>query len=139
MSQDTRSALLSAPFHDAPAIVGGYPMRPLSLASYDVLLRTGNPLVSGAAPAENTPEFTGALLGFVYAHCAPWPDVVRSSFDAQAFREDALIFCGDMDPADFAHAFRQIEAQGKQLGAAQVTPAAGGREKKHRPAMNPAS
>ena len=30
-------------------------------------------------------------MGFVYAHCAPWPEVVRASFDGQAFRESALI------------------------------------------------
>ena len=136
METNPRTDLLSAPFHDAECIIGGHRLRPLSLASYDVLLRTGNPLVSGEAPAENTPEFTGALLGFVYAHCAPWPDVVRSSFGAQAFREDALIFCGAMTPADFAAAFAQIEAQGKQLGAAQVTPASGKHEKKPRPATS---
>ncbi|MCX6877844.1 MAG: hypothetical protein NTW21_29135 [Verrucomicrobia bacterium] len=31
-------------------IVGGHAMRSLSLASYDVLLRTGNPLVKGEMP-----------------------------------------------------------------------------------------
>ena len=66
---------------------------PLFRASYDVLLRTGNPLVRGESPAEGTPEFSGALMGFVYAHCAPWPEVVRASFSDQAFREAALIFC----------------------------------------------
>lgn len=100
-------------------------MRPLSLASYDVMLRTGNPLVNGDLPAEGTPEFTAALMGFVYAHCAPWPEVVRASFDEQAFREAALIFCGGLTPADFQTAFKRLEEQIRELEAAQVEPVSG--------------
>ena len=114
-------------------------MRPLSLASYDVMLRTGNPLVKGEAPEEGTPEFTGALMGFVYAHCAPWPEVVRASFNDQAFREAALIFCGALAPADFQTAFKRLEDQSRQLEAAQVeaVPEQGG--KKPLPPTSPVS
>ena len=114
-------------------------MRPLSLASYDVLLRTGNPLVKGEMPAEGTPEFTSAIMGFVYAHCAPWPEVVRASFNDQGFREAALIFCGGLAPADFQVAFRRLEEQSRELEAAQVEPATGAGGKKPRRATNPAS
>ena len=139
MNDTDRQSHLSAAFHDIETIVGGHAMRPLSLASYDVLLRTGNPLVKGETPAEGTPEFTGALMGFVYAHCAPWPEVVRSSFNDQAFREAALIFCGGLTPADFQTAFKRLEEQSRELEAAQVDPVAGIGGKKPRPATSPAS
>ncbi len=102
MNDTDRQKLLSAAFHEVETIVGGHAMRPLSLASYDVLLRTGNPLVKGEMPEEGTPEFTSAIMGFVFAHCAPWPEVVRASFDEQAFRESALIFCGGLGPGRFS-------------------------------------
>ena len=139
MDDNTRQGLLSAAFNEVETIVGGHSMRPLSLASYDVLLRTGNPLVKGEMPEEGTPEFTGALMGFVYAHCAPWPEVVRASFDGQAFREAALIFCGGLAPADFQTAFKRLEDQSRQLEAAQVeaVPEPGG--KKPLPPTSPAS
>ena len=139
MDDNTRQGLLSAAFHQVETIVGGHAMRPLSLASYDVLLRTGNPLVKGEMPSEGTPEFTGALMGFVYAHCAPWPEVVRASFDGQGFREAALIFCGGLAPADFQTAFKRLEDQSRQLEAAQVeaVPEPGG--KKPLPPTSPAS
>ena len=136
---DPRQNLLSAAFHEVETIVGGHAMRPLSLASYDVLLRTGNPLVRGEMPAEGTPDFTSALMGFVFAHCAPWPEVVRASFNDQAFREATLIFCGSLTPADFQAAFQRLEAQSQQLEAAQVEPVSGLPEKKPLPATNPAS
>jgi hypothetical protein len=136
---DPRQNLLSAAFHEVETIVGGHAMRPLSLASYDVLLRTGNPLVKGEMPAEGTPDFTSALMGFVFTHCAPWPEVVRASFNDQAFREATLIFCGSLTPADFQAAFQRLEAQSQQLEAAQVEPVSGLPEKKHQPATNPAS
>ena len=106
-------------------------MRPLSLASSDVLLRTCNPPVRGESPAEGTPEFTGALMGFVYTHCAPWPEVVRASFSDQAFREAALIFCGQLTPADFQTAFGRMEEQGRELEAAQAEPVSGRPGKMH--------
>jgi hypothetical protein len=139
MNDTDRQSNLSAAFHDIETIVGGHAMRPLSLASYDVLLRTGNPLVKGETPAEGTPEFTGALMGFVYAHCAPWPEVVRASFNDQAFREAALIFCGGLTPADFQTAFKRLEEQSRELEAAQVDPVAGIGGKKPRPATSPVS
>jgi len=125
MKDTERQNLLSAAFHEVETIVGGHVMRPLSLASYDVLLRTGNPLVTGESPTEGTPEFTGALMGFVYTHCAPWPEVVRASFSDQAFREAALIFCGVLTPSDFQTAFRRMEEQSRELEAAQVEPVSG--------------
>ena len=136
MNTQDRPSLLSAAFHDVETIVAGHPMRPLSLASYDVLLRTNNPLVKGEAPDEGTIEFTGALMGMVYVHCAPWPEVVRASFDPQAFREAALIFCGSLTPADFQTAFHRFEAQSRQLEAAQVDPLPVPGEKKPHPATN---
>ena len=125
MKGTDRQNLLSAAFHEVETIVGGHVMRPLSLASSDVLLRTCNPPVRGESPAEGTPEFTGALMGFVYTHCAPWPEVVRASFSDQAFREAALIFCGQLTPADFQTAFRRMEEQSRELEAAQVEPVSG--------------
>lgn len=139
MEDPDRQKLLSAAFHDVETIIGEHSMRPLSLASYDVLLRTGNPLVKGEMPEEGTPEFTSALMGFVFAHCAPWPDVVRASFDDQRFREETLIFCGDLTPADFQTAFKRLEEQSKQLEAAQVEPASELGGKKPSPATSPAS
>ena len=47
-----RQRLLSTAFHDVETIVGGHAMRPLSLASYDVLLRTANPVVEGKIPMD---------------------------------------------------------------------------------------
>ena len=139
MEDDTRNQQLSAAFHDVETIVGGHAMRPLSLASYDVLLRSGNPLVKGEMPAEGTPEFTSALMAFVFAHCAPWPEVVRASFDARAFQEATLIFCGALTPADFQTAFQRLEDQSRQLEAAQVEPLGGVPGKKPLPATNPDS
>ena len=139
MNDTDRQQHLSAAFHDVEVIVGGHAMRPLSLASYDVLLRTGNPLVKGETPAEGTPEFTSAIMGFVYTHCAPWPEVVRASFNDQAFREAALIFCGGLTPGDFQTAFKRLEEQSRELEAAQVDPVAGIGGKKPRPATSPVS
>jgi hypothetical protein len=136
MKDTERQNLLSAAFHEVETIVGGHVMRPLSLASYDVLLRTGNPLVRGESPVEGTPEFTGAIMGFVYTHCAPWPEVVRASFSDQAFREAALIFCGGLTPADFQTAFRRMEEQSRELEAAQVEPVSGRPGKMPVPATN---
>ena len=139
MDDPQRQDQLSAAFHEVETIIGGHAMRPLSLASYDVLLRTGNPLVKGETPDDGTPEFTAAVMGFVFAHCAPWPEVVRASFDAQAFRESALIFCGSLTPADFQTAFQRLEEQSKQLEAAQVDPVSGVGGKKPQPATSPDS
>jgi hypothetical protein len=139
MNDTDRQQHLSAAFHDVEVIVGGHAMRQLSLASYDVLLRTGNPLVKGETPAEGTPEFTSAIMGFVYTHCAPWPEVVRASFNDQAFREAALIFCGGLTPGDFQTAFKRLEEQSRELEAAQVDPVAGIGGKKPRHATSPVS
>jgi hypothetical protein len=139
MNDTDRQKLLSTAFHDVETVVGGHAMRPLSLASYDVLLRTGNPLVKGEMPKDGTPEFTSAIMGFVFTHCAPWPEVVRASFDDQLFRESALIFCGGLTPADFQTAFRRLEEQSRELEAAQVEPMGGIGGKKPRRATNPVS
>ncbi len=139
MNDTDRQQHLSAAFHDVEVIVGGHAMRQLSLASYDVLLRTGNPLVNGEIPKDGTPEFTSAIMGFVYTHCAPWPEVVRASFNDQAFREAALIFCGGLTPGDFQTAFKRLEEQSRELEAAQVDPVAGIGGKKPRRATNQAS
>ena len=138
MNDPDRQKHLSSAFHEVETIIGGHSMRPLSLASYDVLLRTGNPLVKGEMPEEGTPAFTAALRGFVYSHCAPWPDVVRASFDLQRFREETLIFCGGLTPADFQTAFKRLEEQSKELEAAQVEPVSG-IGKKPLPATSPDS
>jgi hypothetical protein len=114
-------------------------MRPLSRASYDVLLRTGNPLVKGEMPKDGTPEFTASIMGFVYAHCAPGPEVVRASFNDQGFREAALIFCGGLTPEDFQTAFQRLEAQSRELEVPQVDPVSRIGGKKPQPATNPAS
>ena len=114
-------------------------MRPLSLASYDVLLRTGNPLVKGEMPKDGTPEFTAAIMGFVYSHCASWPEVVRASFHDQGFRESALIFCGGLTPGDFQTAFKRLEVQSRELEAAQVETMGDLGGKKPRPATSPVS
>jgi hypothetical protein len=135
---DDREKLLSAAHHEIETIIGGHAMRALSLASYDVLLRTGNPLVKGEMPEEGTPAFSSALMGFVYVHCAPWPEVVRASFDEQRFREETLIFCGGLTPADFQTAFKRLEEQSKELEAAQVDPVSG-TGKKPLPATSPVS
>ena len=139
MNDTDRQQHLSAAFHDVEVIVGGHAMRPLSLASYDVLLRTGNPLVKGETPAEGTPEFTSAIMGFVYTHCAPWPEVVRASFNDHGFRESALIFCGGLTPADFQTAFKRLEEQSRELEAAQVETMGDIGGKKPLPATNPVS
>lgn len=127
MNDINRQTHLSTAFHEVETIVAGHAMRPLSLASYDVLLRTGNPLINGEKPEERgemlkdgTPEFTSAIMGFVFTHCAPWPEVVRASFNDQGFRESALIFCGSLTPADFQTAFKRLEEQSRELEAAQV-------------------
>ena len=139
MEDHNRQKLLSAAFHDVETIVGGHAMRPLSLASYDVLLRTGNPLMKGEIPKDGTPEFTSAIMGFVFTHCAPWPDVVRASFHDQGFREAALIFCGGLTPADFQIAFKRLEEQSRELEAAQVEPMGDLGGKKPLPATNQVS
>jgi hypothetical protein len=139
MDDTDRQKLLSAAFHHVETIVGGHAMRPLSLASYDVLLRTGNPLVKGEMPAEGTLEFTSSIMGFVFAHCAPWAEVVRASFNDQGFREAALIFCGGLTPADFQTAFKRLEEQSRELEAAQVDPVSGQPGKKPLPATSPGS
>ena len=139
MDDPERQEQLSSAFHEVETIIAGHRMRPLSLASYDVLLRTGNPLVKGKMPEDGTPEFTAALMGFVFVHCAQWPDVVRASFDEQRFREESLIFCGDLTPADFQTAFQRLEEQSKELEAAQVEPVSGVGGKKPHPATSPDS
>ena len=139
MDDTTRQHHLSAAFHEVETIVGSHAMRPLDLASYDVLLRTGNLLVKGEMPKDGTPEFTAAIMGFVYAHCAPWPEVVRASFNDQGFREAALIFCGGLTPADFQVAFKRLEEQSRDLEAAQVEAMPGMDEITPLPATNPTS
>jgi len=139
MNDNQRETLLSSAFHSKETIVGAHVMRPISLASYDVLLRTGNPIMSGQMPKDGTPEFTSAILGFVFAHCGPWPEVVRASFDEQAYREAALIFCGDLTPDDFKTALSELERQGRQIEAAQTEAVSGIGAKKPRRATNPVS
>ena len=78
-------------------------------------------------------------MGFVFTHCAPWPEVVRASFDDQTFRESALIFCGGLTPDDFKTAFKRLEEQSKELEAAQVETMGGIGAKKPRRATNRAS
>jgi hypothetical protein len=139
MNDTDRQNRLSTAFHEVETIVAGYAMRPLSLASYDVLLRTGNPLVKGETPAEGTPEFTSSIMAFVYTHCANWPEVVRASFNEQTFRESTLIFCGALTPADFQTAFQRLEEQSRELEAAQVETMGDIGGKKPLPATNQAS
>lgn len=139
MNDTDRQTHLSTAFHEVETIIAGHAMRPLSLASYDVLLRTGNPLVKGEMPTDGTPEFTSAIMGFVFTHCAPWPEVVRASFNEQTFRESALIFCGSLTPADFQTAFKRLEEQSRELEAAQVDTMGDIGGKKLHPPMNPAS
>ena len=146
MNDTDREKLLSSAFHDVETIVGGHAMRPLSLATYDVMLRTGNPLMGRSEKAEDapvladgTPEFTSAIIGFVFIHCAPWPEVVRASFDEQDFREQALIFCGEFTPADFKTAFKRLEQQTRELEAAQAETLSGIGAKKPRRATSPVS
>ena len=139
MNDIDRQTLLSTAFHEVETIVAGHAMRPLSLASYDVMLRTGNPLVKGEMPTDGTPEFTSAIMGFVFTHCAPWPEVVRASFNDQIFRESALIFCGNLTPADFQTAFKRLEEQSRELEAAQVETMGDIGGKKPLPATNQAS
>ena len=98
-----------------------------------------SPDLSLRVPKDGTPEFTAAIMGFVFAHCTPWPEVVRASFDNQTFRESALIFCGGLTPADFQTAFKRLEEQSKELEAAQVGTMGGVGAKKPRRATNPAS
>lgn len=139
MEDHHRQKFLSTAFHEVETIVAGHAMRPLSLASYDVMLRTGNPLVKGEMPTDGTPDFTSAIMGFVFTHCAPWPEVVRASFNDQGFRESALIFCGDLTPADFQTAFKRLEEQSRELEAAQVETMGDIGGKKPLPATNQAS
>ena len=136
MNDTDREKLLSSAFHDVETIVGGYSMRPLSLATYDVMLRIGNPLMGDEIPGEGTPEFTSAVIGFVFTHCAPWPEVVRASFDPQDFREQALIFCGEFTPADFQTAFKRLRDQTRELEAAQAETVSGIGAKKPRRATS---
>ena len=79
------------------------------------------------------------IMGFVYAHCAPWPEVVRASFNDQGFREAALIFCGGLAPADFQVAFQPAggtkPGTGGGTGRARVTVA--GRKKAAPPCDEP--
>jgi hypothetical protein len=72
-------------------------------------------------------------------HCAPWPEVVRASFNDQGFRESALIFCGGLTPADFQTAFKRLEEQSRELEAAQVDAMGEIGGKKPHPATIPAS
>jgi hypothetical protein len=139
MEDHHRQKLLSTAFHEVETIVAGHAMRPLSLASYDVMLRTCNPLVKGEMPTDGTPEFTSAIMGFVFTHCAPWPEVVRASFNDQGFREAALIFCGGLTPADFQTAFKRLEEQSRELEAAQIETMGEIGGKKPRRATNQAS
>ena len=132
MNDNQRETLLSSAFHTKETHVGAHLMRPISLASYDVLLRTGNPIMSGEMPNDGTPEFTSAILGFVYAHCGPWPEVVRASFDEQEYRESALIFCGDLTPGDFKDALNALEQQGRQIEVAQIEAVGTGAKKQRR-------
>jgi len=90
-------------------------------------------------PMDGTPEFTSAIMGFVFTHCAPWPEVVRASFDDQRFRESALIFCGGLTPTDFQTAFKRLEEQSRELEAAQVETKGDLGGKKPLPATNPVS
>lgn len=136
MNDNRRQDKLSAAFSDVETIIGGHLMRPLSLATYDVMLRTGNPLASGSIPDEGTPELTQAIIAFVFTHAAPWPDVARASFDNQAFREAALIFCGDLTPADFQVAMQSFAEQTSQLQAAQTEVIGETGGKKHGPATS---
>jgi hypothetical protein len=73
------------------------------------------------------------------AHCAPWPEVVRASFNDQTFRESALIFCGSLAPADFQTAFQRLEEQSRELEATQVDTMGDIGGKKPIPATNPLS
>ena len=57
----------------------------------------------------------------------------------QPFEEAALIFCGGLTPEDFQTAFQRLEAQSRELEAAQVDPVSGIGGKKPLPATNPAS
>ncbi len=95
-----------------------------------------NPLVKGEMPKDGTPEVTAAIMGFVFAHCVSWPEVALVSFDQQAFREAALIFCGGLTPADFQIAFKRLEEQSRELEAAQVETMGGAGAKKLRRATN---
>ena len=62
--------------------------------------------------------------------------MVRASFNDQIFRESALIFCGNLTPADFQTAFKHLEDQSGELEAAQVEPVAELGGKKPHPATN---
>jgi hypothetical protein len=139
MNDIDRQKLLSTAFLDLETMVGGHVMRPMNFASYDVLMRTNNPLVKGDPIADFTPEFSAAVMGFIYTHCAPWPEVVRASLDEKEFRVCSMIFCGDLTPDDYQIAFKRLEQQCKMLEASQVEIVEEIGGKKPLPATNPAS
>ena len=95
MDDTDRQKLLSAAFHDVETIVAGHAMRPLSLASYDVLLRTGNPLVKGEMPKVSL--LRPAQVKAVDA--VPFP---------KAGRELVPLAPGDQDPPDPIESFSKI-------------------------------
>lgn len=135
---DNRDTALSAAFQQPDVTIAGHAMRPLSLASYDVLLRLQNPLVMGADLQEGTPDMNAALMGYVYTHCAPWREVVTNSFDPEAFRLESIVFCEPVTPDEFAAAMASMESQANQLEAAQAQPTSSAGKKNH-PATSPAT
>ena len=126
-----RDKQLSAAFHTPEVVIAGRPLRPMSLASYDVLLRLDNPLVKGAELDEDSPELLEALMGYIYAHCAPWREVVTHSFQPGEFRTEALVFCGELTPRDYKAAMDGLREQGRQLEAAQAKQASSIGKKNH--------
>ncbi|MCX6876626.1 MAG: hypothetical protein NTW21_22885 [Verrucomicrobia bacterium] len=56
MEDPARHQLLTAAFTEPETLVGNHLLRPINLASYDVMLRTGNPLIKGDPPSEGTPN-----------------------------------------------------------------------------------
>lgn len=117
-----RDQKLSEAFHEEGLTIGGLTLRPMTIATLDVMLRTGNPLAKGEEPEDGTPELTGALSNFIFTHAGNWPEVVRASFDEQRFKEEALIFCGTLTHLDYKKAFDYLREQAEQMEAAQVDP-----------------
>lgn len=120
--EDIQTDILAAA--DAPALVAGLSVRPISFASVLILRKLGNPLASVLeSGASFEVEDLEAVAEFLWVQCAPWQDVraLAASYRHGADRSyiDAAVFdfAAALTPAQLQAAVSAIACHGKQVQA----------------------
>lgn len=104
MSEITSEVEKLQAFIEPTTVVAGLSLRPFTAASLIIMRQTGNGLLKSD---ESNIEFD--VAAFLYAHSADRQQVVKTSKDAEAWRDAVMEFSQGMSVRDFVKAASEIK------------------------------